>query len=93
MGFSSPNQGFNIDKIMQIQRVNSINMQGQKKGSWFNAPNLGYVSAAGMGLAALTSMSKNPTIHKSHKTFGLIAVAAMLAHIGIVWSWHKKLKS
>lgn len=83
-------QGFNKNNIMQIQSVNSINMQGQqKRRSWFNAPNMGYVSAAGMGLAALTSMSKNKTIHKSHKTFGLIAVAAMLAHIGIVWSWKK----
>lgn len=67
---------------MQIQKINSINMQGQqKRGSWFNAPNTGYISAAGMGLAALTSMSKNKTIHKSHKTFGVIALAAFVAHI------------
>lgn len=76
---------------MPIQSVNSINMQGQqKRGSWFNAPNMGYVSAAGMGLAALTSMSKNKTIHKSHKTFGLIALAALVAHIWLVMAWKRK---
>lgn len=76
---------------MPIQNINSINMQGQKKrGSWFNARNMGYVSAASMSLAALASMSKNKTIHKSHKTFGLIALAALVAHVGIIWSWKRK---
>jgi hypothetical protein len=80
MGFSPSKQGL-TKGIMSVNSISSINMQGQKKGSWFDAPNLGYVSAAGMGLAALTSMSKNKTIHKSHKTFAIIALAAMLAHI------------
>lgn len=75
---------------MQVNNVSTINMQSQKKRSWFNAPNMGYISAAGMGLAALTSMSKNPTIHKSHKTFGLIALAALVAHVGIIFNWRNK---
>jgi len=66
---------------MPVQNVSSINMQGQKKGSLFGAKNTGYVAVAGLALATATSFSKNKTVHKSHKTFAVIALAAMLAHI------------
>lgn len=49
-------------------------------GSLINAGNTGAVAAAGLTVAALTSLSKNKSIQKSHKYFGLVALVAMIAH-------------
>lgn len=75
---------------MQVSGISAINMKAQQKSSLTNAPNMGYIAAAGMGLAALTSMSKNKTIHKSHKYFAIISLAAMVAHIFLVSFGHKQ---
>lgn len=67
---------------MQIQNINSINMKGHGSDSGFsiNAKNTGYVAVGGLTLATLASFSKNKTLHKSHKYFGLVALIAMIAH-------------
>lgn len=76
---------------MQVNNVSSINMKGHGSGgSAINAGNTGVVAAVGLTAAALTSLSKNNTLRKSHKIFGLIAVAAMLAHIWLVTAWKRK---
>lgn len=77
---------------MQIQNINSINMKGHGggSGSMINATSTGYTAVAGLGLATLASFSKNKTLHKSHKYFGLIGFAAMLAHVWIVTAWKRK---
>lgn len=77
---------------MQIQNISSINMKGHgsTSGSVINAKSTGYTAVAGLGLATLASFSKNKTIHKSHRYFGLVGFAAMLAHVWIVTSWRRK---
>lgn len=66
---------------MQIQNVSSINMKSHGSGeSAINAGNTGVVAAVGLTAAALTSFSKNSTLRKSHKYFGLVALIAMIAH-------------
>lgn len=66
---------------MQVNNVSSINMKSHGSGgSVINAGNTGAVAAVGLTAAALTSLSKNNTIRKSHKYFGLVALVAMIAH-------------
>lgn len=66
---------------MQVNNVSSINMKSHGSGSsLINAGNTGVVAAVGLTAAALTSLSKNKSIQKSHKYFGLVALVAMIAH-------------
>jgi len=66
---------------MLVSNINLINMKARQKNSMINAKSTGIVAATGIGLAALASLSKNKTIHKSHKTLAIIALVAMLIHI------------
>lgn len=66
---------------MQVNNVPSINMKSHGSGgSAINAGTTGVVAAVGLTAAALTSLSKNKTIQRSHKYFGLVALVAMIAH-------------
>lgn len=75
---------------MPVNSVSSININNKRKRPLINAKSTGYVAAAGMGLTALSAMTKDKTIRKSHKIFALISLAAMLAHIYLVSSWRRK---
>lgn len=75
---------------MSISNISSINMQGHRSDSKLNAQNTGVVGAVGLTAAALASMSKNKTLHKSHKYFGLIGLAAMITHVWLVTAWRRK---
>ena len=44
----------------------------------------GYASAAGLGLAVLSGLSKNKAIRKTHKPFSYITAALTLLHIGLI---------
>jgi len=64
-----------------------------KLTSYVNPKTTGYTAAVGLGLTALSGMSKNKRFKKMHKSFfGVSALAAAL-HIGQIEYYKYKYKS
>jgi hypothetical protein len=69
-------------------------MKTEKIYSFITPKSTGYMSAAGVGLAIASGVSKNKSFRKYHKPLALFSGVCTLLHIGLIEYYnHKYAKS
>lgn len=70
---------------MKIKNIAFTNEK--RKRPLITPKSTGYIAAFGVGISALSGISKNEFLKKNHKVFAGVSFLAIIAHI---WSLHKK---
>lgn len=69
-------------------KIKNIAFTNEKRKKTLLTPkSTGYLAVAGVGLSALSGLSKNEFLRKNHKFFAGVSFLAIIAHI---WSLHRK---